>query len=32
MKLVFRTDASNEIGNGHLTRCINIANYLKKKN
>lgn len=32
MELVFRTDGSNDIGNGHLTRCINIANYFKLKN
>ncbi|MBK16592.1 MAG: UDP-2,4-diacetamido-2,4,6-trideoxy-beta-L-altropyranose hydrolase [Prochlorococcus sp. SP3034] len=32
MSVVFRVDSSNEIGGGHLTRCINIANQLKKKN
>ncbi len=31
MDIVFRVDSSNKIGGGHLTRCINIANELKKR-
>ncbi len=32
MMIIFRVDSSNNIGGGHLTRCINIANQLKKRN
>ena len=32
MIIIFRVDSSNNIGGGHLTRCINIANQLKKRN
>ena len=32
MSILFRTDASHEIGIGHLTRCMSIAKYLKKYN
>jgi UDP-2,4-diacetamido-2,4,6-trideoxy-beta-L-altropyranose hydrolase len=28
---VFRCDASNKIGEGHLKRCLVLANYVKKK-
>ena len=31
MMIIFRVDSSNNIGGGHLTRCINIANQLKKR-
>lgn len=31
MEIIFRVDSSNNIGGGHLTRCINIANQLKNK-
>ena len=31
MIIIFRVDSSNIIGGGHLTRCINIANQLKKR-
>ena len=31
MMIIFRVDSSNNIGGGHLTRCINIANHLKKR-
>ena len=31
MLIIFRVDSSNDIGGGHLTRCINIANQLKKR-
>ena len=30
--VVFRTDSSDKIGGGHLTRCINLGNNLRKKN
>jgi UDP-2,4-diacetamido-2,4,6-trideoxy-beta-L-altropyranose hydrolase len=32
MKIIFRTDASLYIGNGHLVRCLNLARSLKKLN
>ena len=31
MEIIFRVDSSDLIGGGHLTRCINIANELKKR-
>ncbi len=31
MDIIFRVDSSDTIGGGHLTRCINIANELKKR-
>ncbi len=31
MKIVFRADSSNEIGSGHIYRCISLAHALKKK-
>ena len=31
MFIIFRVDSSNNIGGGHLTRCINIANQLKQR-
>ena len=31
MIFVFRCDASNKIGEGHLKRCLVLANYVKKK-
>ena len=30
MKIIFRTDASLHIGDGHLVRCLNLARSLKK--
>ena len=29
--IIFRTDSSDKIGGGHLTRCINIGNNLRKQ-
>jgi len=31
-RIIFRVDSSYEIGLGHLNRCLNFAEYLKKKN
>ena len=31
MKIVFRVDSSKSIGIGHLSRCLKLANFLKKK-
>ena len=32
MNIFFRTDSSLSIGTGHLSRCINLADELKKMN
>jgi spore coat polysaccharide biosynthesis predicted glycosyltransferase SpsG len=29
--ILIRSDGSNDIGLGHITRCLTFANYLKKK-
>jgi len=31
-RIIFRVDSSLEIGIGHLNRCLNLAEYLRKKN
>ncbi|MDC3175772.1 UDP-2,4-diacetamido-2,4,6-trideoxy-beta-L-altropyranose hydrolase [Prochlorococcus sp. AH-716-D13] len=31
MQVIFRVDSSHKIGGGHLTRCLNLANYLIKR-
>ena len=31
MNIIFRLDASKRIGNGHLTRCITLADQLRIK-
>ena len=31
MKIVFRVDASSDVGFGHLSRCINLAEVLRSR-
>jgi spore coat polysaccharide biosynthesis predicted glycosyltransferase SpsG len=31
MKIVFRVDASGEVGFGHLSRCVNLAEVLRRR-
>ncbi len=32
MNIAFRVDSSSEIGLGHISRCITLADEFKKKN